>query len=249
MKDLDMRGRAIVDSARDADCPTSADRERIRRGLAVQIAAGTVAASTAAVAGTMSLASKVGLIVVTAALVGGGSVGATKIWKSQHDPRPKPPATSLHAPFAAGKVLPAETKATADRSAAPAPAATEDAEPRPNRGERARRRLPPLAGDGERPSVEDPLNAEVALLARAREELRLGRPARALDTLAEYDRRFGKGVLGEERRAIAAIATCQATPGPAARAQAEAFVRFAPSSPLAERVRATCITPGPPPER
>lgn len=97
--------------------------------------------------------------------------------------------------------------------------------------------------DTERPRVDDFLNAEVSVLGRAREELRLGRPGRALDVLAEYDRRFGKGMLGEERRAIAAIATCQANPGSVARTQAEAFIRSAPSSPLLERVRATCVTP------
>jgi len=69
------------------------------------------------------------------------------------------------------------------------------------------------------------------------------RPERTLETLAEYDRRFGRGVLVEERQAIAAIALCQAEPGPAARAQAEAFMRKAPASPLRERVRAACITP------
>jgi outer membrane protein assembly factor BamD (BamD/ComL family) len=94
--------------------------------------------------------------------------------------------------------------------------------------------------------AEDRLNAEVEVLKRAREELRLGRPAQALEALLEYDRRFGKGVLGEERQAMAAIAACQARPGSGARAQAEAFMRSAPDSPLLDRVRATCITPARP---
>ncbi len=89
---------------------------------------------------------------------------------------------------------------------------------------------------------EDQLNAEVAVLKRAREELRLGRPAQALEALLEYDRRFGKGALGEERQAIAAIAACQAHPGPNAHAEAQAFMRSSPHSPLFDRVREACIT-------
>jgi hypothetical protein len=244
MKELEWRAQAIVDAARNADRPTSADRERIRRGLALQIAAGAVAVSTAAVAGTMSLATKVGLIVATAAVVGGGSLGAVKIWKSQQAAHPTTHATraaSAKAPLPAAK--PVAVGAETGGEPSPLPVAVPDnAENKPSRSERTRKRAGVAAVEADRPSLEDPLNVEVALLARAREELRLGRPARALEALAEYDRRFGRGALGEERRAIAAIAACQATPGPGARAQAEAFVRSAPSSPLLERVRAACAS-------
>jgi outer membrane protein assembly factor BamD (BamD/ComL family) len=105
------------------------------------------------------------------------------------------------------------------------------------------RKAAPAVGRGERGEDADQVTAEVEVLKRAREELRLGRPARALEALVEYDRRFGRGVLGEERQAMAAIAACQATPGPAAQAQAEAFMRKAPVSPLRQRVREACITP------
>jgi hypothetical protein len=239
MKNLDSRARAIVEAARNADPPTSDDRDRIRRGIAMQVAAGAALVSTAAVAGTMSFATKVGLVVATAALVGGGSVGAVKVWHA-HQGR----HVAVEAPRAraeAAKPAPAGPKKVLDLPAPPP--AKESADTRTGRSERVRGRSPSVAPETERPSLDDPLNAEVSLLVRAREELRHGKPARALDTLAEYDRRFGRGVLGEERRAIAAIATCEATPGPQARAQAEAFIRSAPSSPLLDRVRTTCIKP------
>jgi hypothetical protein len=84
------------------------------------------------------------------------------------------------------------------------------------------------------------LDPELTLLRQAQEDLRAGLPAQALRRLAEYDRRFGKGTLNEERRAVGAIALCQAHPGPAAQSQAERFLRAAPQSPLAGRVRSAC---------
>jgi outer membrane protein assembly factor BamD (BamD/ComL family) len=81
------------------------------------------------------------------------------------------------------------------------------------------------------------------MLRLAQDDLRAGLPAQALRRLAEYDRRFPKGTLDQERRAIQAIAMCQAQPGPSAQAQAERFLRHAPESPLAERVRAACKKP------
>ena len=86
----------------------------------------------------------------------------------------------------------------------------------------------------------DSLNPELTVLRQAQEDLHAGLPARALRRLAEYDRRFGKGTLNEERRAIGAIALCQAQPGPAAQTQAQRFLHDVPQSPLAGRVRSAC---------
>jgi len=89
------------------------------------------------------------------------------------------------------------------------------------------------------PALE-PLSPELTVLRQAQEDLRAGLPASALRRLADYDRRFGRGALEEERRAVAAIARCQVDPGPAAEIQAARFLRGAPESPLAERVRSAC---------
>jgi outer membrane protein assembly factor BamD (BamD/ComL family) len=97
-----------------------------------------------------------------------------------------------------------------------------------------------IARTAARNSALDSLDSELAVLGQAQEDLHAGLPAQALRRLAEYDRRFGKGTLNEERRAIGAIALCQAQPGPAAQAQAERFLRDEPQSPLAGRVRSAC---------
>jgi hypothetical protein len=239
MNDLGVRAKAIVEAARDGDQPTPGDHDRIKRAVLVQIAAGTAIASTAA-AGTLSIGVKVGLAVVAVSLAGGGAVGWMKL---------RAPSAPVAAVARAQATSTAAHKATPAPEASPpsmaeAPSALMPVDGKSHRAEKPRRAAGQGSREGDRRIEEDQLNAEVAVLKRAREELRLGRPARALEALVEYDRRFGKGALGEERQALSAIAACQAQPGPAARAEARAFIRAAPKSPLLDRVRAACITPG-----
>jgi hypothetical protein len=235
MSDLEQHARAIVEAGRDADRPTAADHDRIKRAVLVQIAAGGVVASTA-VAGTLSLGAKVGLAVVAVALVGGGAVGVLEVRRSHPaavpSSRPRPAAVTV--PASASPPTPAVASLPQE-----SPAAMDD---RNRKVERPRKAASP-PGRSEKAAEADQVTAEVEVLKHARAELRLGRPARALEALAEYDRRFGRGVRGEEREAMAAIAACQATPGAAAQAGAEAFMRKAPASPLRERVREACVTP------
>ncbi|MBN2576297.1 MAG: hypothetical protein JXP73_17175 [Deltaproteobacteria bacterium] len=231
MNDLESRAKAIVEAGREADAPKAADRDRIKRAVLMQIVAGGAVASSAA-ASTLSLGAKVGLAVLAVSVVGGGTVGVLKVRSTR-------PAVEEHVPAAAKSapaVLPEAIPAPEEQ---PAPEGMEDTT---RKAEPPRKPAAP-GGRMEKTPEDDQLNAEVAVLKQAREELRLGRPARALQALVEYDRRFGQGVLGEERQAMVAIATCQAKPGPGAWAQAEAFMREAPASPLRERVREACITP------
>jgi signal transduction histidine kinase len=234
MSDLERQARAIVEAGRDADAPSAADHDRIKRAVLFQIAAGGAVLSTAA-ATTLSVGTKVGLVVLAATIVGGGAVGL------HHMRGAKPPAAA-HQHVVRKATTPALAPVAApavEVEESPAPPASED---RARKPERLRR--PILSPTRVAPaSDQDRLSEEVAVLRRAREELRMGRPRTALATLDEYDRRFGAGALAEERQAIAAIAACLATPGAAAKAQAEAFMRRAPRSPLRDRVREACITP------
>jgi hypothetical protein len=242
MSDLDSRARAIVEAGRDADVPSAADRDRIKRAVLVQLAAGAAVASTAAASSAvaasagLSVAAKLGIAVLTLSLVGGGAAGLLKLRDvgrgSEGSVRVSPgpgvaPVLSPVAEPAAVVPDPPSLVVAGERTRKPE---------RPRKGAMSN-------GRAERIAAEDQLNAEVEVLKRAREALRLHRPASAIEALVEYDRRFGNGVLGEERRAMAAIATCRAQPGPISRAQADAFVRGAPQSPLRERVREACITP------
>lgn len=81
---------------------------------------------------------------------------------------------------------------------------------------------------------------ELRVVREAREDLRAGRPARAYRRLEDFANQGGAGMLTQERRALSAIALCQAQPGPDAQARAAEFLWRSPESPLATRVRSVC---------
>jgi hypothetical protein len=238
MKDLDSDARDIVDTARDADDPSPADRSRIKHALLAQVA--MVGVASTAAAGTTALATKVVVAALAVSLLGGGSA-AYLHWQGKQ--RTSHAATTTPSPTpAAQPVIPFPVEPPAATTPPPPPEGT--ATPTEGKARRPDRPRKTMGQASEEPAMqEDQLNAEVAVLSHAREELRLGRPAQALEALREYDRRFASGALHEERQAIAAIAACQAHPGPSAQAQAQAFIRSSPKSPLLDRVRAACITP------
>jgi len=248
MNDLGPEAQSILEAARGAESLSRTDRVRIKHAVLLQVATLGAASTAAGGAIAMSVATKVTLLAVTTAVLSGGSV-ALWAWKA---PRVAAPRTHTVSP--GGPVV-----------AAPPPTVVEEARLKSLPPE-ARRR-DGFRGDGRRsvagpaPGIESPsestaaplaappralrsplasLDPELTVLRQAQEDLRVGLPARALRRLAEYDSRFSKGTLDQERRAIEAIALCQVQPGPAARARAESFLRLAPQSPLAGRVRAAC---------
>jgi hypothetical protein len=252
MNDLGPEARAILEAARGAETLSRTDRNRIKHAALLQVA--TLGAASTAAGGVvaMSAATKVTLIALTATVLGGGSLSLWA-WKT----RPTAPARTSRIGIA-----------PPSRAAAPpaTPVVFEEARPNPAPPETRRRHdgirrearrpasgVAPVVGSGSTPNPApvvvraaaptrtiQSLDPELAMLRQAQEDLRAGLPAQALRRLAEYDRRFVKGTLDEERQAIEAIATCQIHPGPAAQARADRFLRRAPESPLAERVRVAC---------
>jgi len=100
---------------------------------------------------------------------------------------------------------------------------------------------PPKTPTAAAPRVVPPdPEPELRVLRQARDDLRAGHPASAYRRLDEFDRQASAGVLAQERRALSAIALCQWQPGGQARARAAEFLRSAPESPLAIRVRSAC---------
>ena len=244
MNDLGPEARSILEAARGAEAPTRADRQRIKHAVLLRVATLGAVSTTAGGAVAMSLATKVTVAALTVAVLGGGSASLLA-WKAHTPP----------APVASARTTPRTSRVSPARPvAAPeAPTVVEEPSPKPVLPEMRRREVARSeARPAETVSVPvtevtpapvpalNSLDPELAVLRQAQEDLRAGLPAQALRRLAEYDRRFGKGALDQERRAIEAIALCQVHPGPAAQAKAERFLRVVPESPLAERVRSAC---------
>ena len=89
------------------------------------------------------------------------------------------------------------------------------------------------------------LGEETTLIRDARQALRAGDPARALQLLEQSRRMFPTGVLEQERERLAIEALVKAGRTPEASARASAFLRKYPDSPHAAEIRARGLgTPG-----
>jgi hypothetical protein len=241
MNELGPEARSLLEAARDAESPTRDERARIKRGVLVQVAVLGAATTTTGGAVAMSVATKITLVGLSIAMLGGGAFSLW-VWKG----RPATPVAVSHqiaaspTPAVADPVTAEAT--TADLAPIPTiPTPTDQSLrdiPKHTLRKNNHATSPTLAAS---PSTStDSLDPELTVLRQAQQDLRLGQPDQALRRLEDFDRRFGKGMLGQERQAIAAIALCQARPGPAAQTRAEQFLRTAPESPLAARVRTAC---------
>jgi len=205
-------------SARELNRPTDADRERIESALRERLGAALL----------LSEASKAPLAVrprwpfVTSLVVGAGVVGGGLFLATRHEPvNASAPQAVVTAVIATSSALPPASAVEPPSLDAPKPAALVSAD-----------RATPSA----RPA-EDRLAQEVALLARATSSLHASHPADALKVLDEYQHRFPKGLLTEERRAARAQALCEL--GRPSEAKAE-LARLAPQSLAAARAKQVC---------
>ena len=92
-----------------------------------------------------------------------------------------------------------------------------------------------------RSSSTGDLRAEHALLRRARTSLRKGDALDSLAAIREHAKRFPEGTLAQERDVLEILSLCARDRTAAARVKAEAFVARYPGSPLAARLRNSCV--------
>jgi hypothetical protein len=253
MSDLDPKAQALLDSVRGMGGPTRRDKARVKRRLLARVTgamlaatAGASATTTAASVGTAATglwsAKLIVVAVAASVLVAGAATGV--VASRQHARRRvvvTPSATgalAARAPVTPSFIEPAVPKMLA------APVATEEVVMPQATGQFTARRsaahaaappAQPVAGSGET------LEQELPLLQSAQDALRRGDIDRALGLLDEHAKRFPAGALAEERRAAHALAACRKPGSPSARAEAEAFLRDSPSSPLVESVREACL--------
>ena len=255
MNELSPAARAMVEAHRNGRVLTRADRERLKQGVLVRVAALGAAGATAGTAMGMSLAAKIGWAALAFAIVGGASAwvlrGHTVNGSSMAQQSSLPTRLDAVAPQASETDRPssladlaASPQTTPQPSVAPVNSQSIDAA----RGDVAKRatKHPSIVSTPEAVSasaaVAAPLSPEpeLQLLRQAREDLQRGQPEVAFRRLSDYDREHGQGVLMQERQALKAIALCRWRPGSDAQARAAQFLRSAPQSPLANRVRSAC---------
>lgn len=266
MNDLSPAARAMVEAHRNGKVLTRADRDRLKQGVLVRVAAMGAAGASAGTAVGMSLAAKLGWAALAFAIVG----GAASAWVQRgHTANPSGgvprsvPSTPIEA--VAPQAAPASET---NRPSALAELATSDqTTPRPSGDNVNSRSIDVARVEGTRKNTKHsaPVSApeavsasaavavppspepELQLLRQAREDLQRGQPEVAFRRLTDYDRDHGQGVLTQERQALKAIALCRWRPGSGAQARAAQFLRSAPESPLANRVRSACeATPSAP---
>jgi hypothetical protein len=231
--ELSADARAILEAARDLDGPADLARSRVRRALLAKAAAGagtTLAALSAAAGPSSTGALPLAKILVALAIVVAGGVGGAVAWRAQRPAAPLPVA-AVTGPAA---VVPAVvTRAAA--TTAPAPAHVDRPASPPHRAH--------VAQPARASAPASRLAEEMALLAASNAELRGGDAQRALALLNDYDRRYPAGVLREEVLATRVIARCRigVAPEAAARRAADVFLTRHPASPLAPRVRSSCV--------
>jgi len=149
---------------------------------------------------------------------------------------PEPAALAATPPATAPALVPSSTPPRAAPSSVRARTAAERSRALPVGGEPA---APAPALSGGQP-IGGQLGEEIALLSQIRGTLQDGAPARALEQLGEYRRRFERPNLAMEADALRVDALCRAGQREAAQAAAAAFVNDWPGSPLQQRVSAAC---------
>jgi len=218
MSALTPKAQAIVWEGRAALLPAAGERERIEALLDARLSA---MAPTPRLDAAPPLRAA-GWRFVTPLAIGIALVGVGVFSSRARAPSVAPQRPPSVAPVASAP--PPEPPAAAPALvAAPEPPAQVVAEPRD----------PPIAA----PSAPDRLAQEVALLSRATSALRAGRAAEAMKLLDEHQRKFPKGVLGEERRGARAQALCGLKRVTEGRAE---LAHLAPQSPAAARAKQIC---------
>jgi hypothetical protein len=240
----------LVELLRSADDPTDSDRDRIRKNVALQIAAGAALSATLVAAERSAWLVRWGALsgwvkgtTLAVALVAAGS-GVSLL--AMHHGAP-PPAVDVSSSNAV-KLLPAakaNEQSTARSSDSPAQnvAATAPVQESKLEESRASSRPQAIAPAAARASSRNgagDLEAELELLGSAQKSLKAGQPEEALKALDEHQRRFPAGSLAFERVGVRTVALCQAGRFSEGRTAARSYLRKVPNSVLSKRIRVAC---------
>jgi hypothetical protein len=199
MSELSPELQQLVSACKAANLPTEADSARIFAALRTCLGDAAVLGGEASQAAATSASS--GLLfgkVSAAGLAGLAVLGGIWFFTARNHQETTAPHSS---PATASVALAPSVEMISAPSAEPSPAAPAPSVAEHSASNRAEAR----------PSAQhnrDRLAEEVALLSRAELALHSGKPAAALEALNEHERRFGNGLLVEERIAARIQALC-----------------------------------------
>jgi len=212
--EFDRTARDVIEAGREGALPNEFAVERIRRG---------VSRSLHASARPMRSRNRTApILAALGAAALGGALYATELVRTKDE---QPPTVTP---------VPAAPAPRAPLAAPPARAPEPPSEATPSEP------APPPASGKIPASRSQKLAAEIDLLARVNAAVNAGEGTRALGLLAEYDREFRPGLLGEERAAASVLALCAAGRTSEARAAAKRFGSRWQRSPLSARVSKSC---------
>jgi hypothetical protein len=233
MSNLSPEAEELVRAVQAAHHPSEADRVRVleamraRLGDAAVLGEGALSPSSS-MAARSSWSSASGLTMVGLAVVAGGALW----WALRSEPGHPGARPSAASPVAPPVVSPPPPRPPAPAPSAPPEPVQEDVAPSPRQPSAAR------SAPARRP--RDGLSEEVAILSRAETELHGGDLQRALKSLDEHERKFGRGALTEERTAARIQVLCALGRSAEAEAELARLVRMAPRSPHTARARQAC---------
>ncbi len=243
---LDREAAQLVHAAQRTTTPRRTVADRVARSvaLAISTAPARAAAGLGSSLGGLKLALGIGALLGTAVL-------GARVFSPPTPPStsasPAPPRAFGASPATApaGRESPRAVPPRAPRSDPPSP-------PPPDPGSAAASvpRSKPLPTEPRPSAKADPqarLEAEVALIAHAKDALDRDAPAAALQQLDEHQRSFPDGQLTTERRAYRAVALCQLGRTKQGRAEARIFVEGPAPRALIRTVRDGCRLSSSPP--
>jgi len=239
---------------------------RLGAGVAVGTAVGTTVASGSAVAGAKlgvfgGLAMKLLAVAVLAGGIGGATYAATRdpalvahggvvqrsvsvteqvLLDRANEQREAAVTPAEVEPLAPAEKAPDPEPPSRPRAAPASAESPESAAPHAGLATASSPSSTPAPGGAASPAAKDSLSEETALLGEAQAALRQGQGEAALRALDRHSERFRAGALREEEQATRILVLCQLGRVDEARAAAARFLRDAPRSPMAARVRASC---------
>ena len=255
MSGLSPDARRLLDAARVADRTTRADRTRVRAALQTRLALSAAAAAAPASA-SLLVKAVAGAAFLVAATV------AVPASRTPPDPprRAQPAALARRVSPSPAPTTPSTAPVAPAPSIAPVVFASTPAPHRPAPPRVVARFLRPSAiasptaapmitapapapveSTPSAPGEPDGLAAELSQLGDAQIALDQRRGDRALRLLDAYTAGHPQGALWEESAALRVLALCALGRPSEAREAAASLLREAPSSPVAARVRTSCV--------